>query len=422
MFQSFYLVALHHVAAGRLKYSKSPVRRPGRCLLYNSNRTTKLEPVGQVSAGSQTHAERKVKNYCIPHCPLNFGQIGRCQVRKRLTLILSVIMYILLSCSKASSLPEYNDVSEQTEYSVLHFPAARFDDLIWRADGVIVALQDESVRPLRQPYALEGDDQMHYLNLEQDSKCEHTKYRYPTQIPDGRLGWIKWCVTDDLSNDASYLVAYDWKTGQLEQIVQNPLKHFDISRCFSWNPEMTKGIQAVSNGLTGTLNWLTRVGPEPVKITLRDGNRVWDLSKDFETNGSREGGRISCPAWSPKGDPIAVFVSFDAMGVQGAARLDKQSQLVLFSSETGESEAVLSGIYYPEFIEWSPNGEIIAFVGDLNNELWVFNVETQSLFLIANGGEFDDLSWSPDSRKIAVIWCEAIECEKSEIRQYLLSW
>jgi WD40 repeat protein len=341
-------------------------------------------------------------------------------MKKRLTLILSIITCTLLSCSKATSLPEYNDISEQTEYSVLNFPSVRFDNLIWRTDGAIVALQDESIRPLRQPYALEGDDKMRYLDLGQDNNCEHTKYRYPTQLPDGRLGWIKWCVKDNLSTDASYIVAYDWRTGQLEQIVQNPLKHFDISGCFSWNSDMTKGIQAVSNGLTGTLNWLTRVGPEPVRITLRDGSRVWDLSKDFETNGSREGGRISCPAWSPNGDQIAVFVSFDAMGVQGAARLDEQSQLVLLSPETGESESVLSGIYYPEFIEWSPDGENIAFVGDLTNELWVFNVETRSLFLIDKDGEFDDLSWSPDSRNIAVLWCDQMECEKSEIRQYTL--
>lgn len=183
---------------------------------------------------------------------------------------------------------------------------------------------------------------------------------------------------------------------------------------------MTKGIQAVTNGLKGTLNWLTRVGSEPVYITLQDGNRAWDLAKDFEENGSLAGGTISCPSWSPKGDRIAVFVSFDAMGVEGTARLDKQSQLIFFSPETGESESVLPGIYYPEFIEWSPDGENIAFVGDLTNELWVFDAETRSLFLIDKGGEFGDLSWSPDSKDLAVIWCDNLECEKSEIRRYTL--
>lgn len=186
---------------------------------------------------------------------------------------------------------------------------------------------------------------------------------------------------------------------------------------------MTRGIQAVSNGLTGTLNWLTRVGPEPVYITLREGNRVWDLSKDFEENGSREGGRISCPSWSSKDDKIAVFVSFDAMGVEGIARLDKQSQLLLLSPETGEAESVLSDIYLPESIEWSPDGRNIAFIGALTNGLegmWLFDVETRSLLLIAKGGYFKDLSWSPDSQKIAVIWCNGIECEKSEVRQYML--
>jgi WD40 repeat protein len=268
---------------------------------------------------------------------------------------------------------------------------------------------------------LEGDTQLRYLDLEQDSKCKLTQYRYPAQLPDGRLGFIKWCVTDNAFTDASYMVAYDWKTGRLEQIVQNPLKHFDISRCFSWDPEMTRGIQSVSNGLTGTLNWLTRVGPEPVNIALRDQNQEWDLAKDFEENGSREGGMISCPAWSPKGDIIGVFGSLDAMGVTGMARLDEPSELFFIFPETGRSESVLSGIYFPAFLEWSPDGERLAFRGSLVNDLygiWIFDIRTKSLLLVAKGEHFKDLSWSPDSQKLAVIWCDTIDCEKSEIRQY----
>jgi WD40 repeat protein len=186
---------------------------------------------------------------------------------------------------------------------------------------------------------------------------------------------------------------------------------------------MTKAIQAVDNGLAGTLNWLTRIGPEPVQITLRNGNRAWDLSKDFEGDGSEDGGRISCPSWSPKGDKIAIFVSFDAIGMEGFRRLDQQYQLVLISPHTGESESVLSGVYDPRSIEWSPDGRRIAFVGSLANDIsgvWLFDVESESLFLVIEGEHFEGLSWSPDSQYIAVIWCDGIECEKSEIRQYTM--
>lgn len=343
--------------------------------------------------------------------------------KRWLFFLSSAILCILSSCSRQLSTPEYVDLSGQIEYSVLKFPPAKFDHVIWRSDGALVAMQDEFVRPLRQPYAFEGDDKLRYLDLEQDNNCSTiTQYRFPTQLPDSRLGLIKWCVTDNAYTYASYMVAYDWKTGQLEQIVESPLKHFDIAQCFSWKRDMTIGVQRVSNGLTGTLNWLTKVGPEPVHITLQDGNRVWDLAKDYEENGSIESGRVSCPDWSPKGDKIAVFVSFDAMGVEGIPRLDKPTQLVLFSPETGESESVLSGIYYPISIEWSPDGKYIAFIGgELTNDLWVFNVETKSLMLIDKAEEFDDLSWSPDSKNIAVIWCGDHECEQTEIRKYTLT-
>jgi WD40 repeat protein len=310
------------------------------------------------------------------------------------------------------------------DYSILSFPSVPFDSIIWRPDGILIAIQNRAGRPKRQPYAVEGDNELRYLDLEQDSNCSlSTQYQDPTQLPDGRLGLLKWCATENVFTNSKYMVAYDWETGQLEQIVQKPLKHFNNSGCFSWNPDMTMGIQAVDNGLVGTLNWLTRVGPEPVNITLRDGNRVWDLANDFEENGRREGGRISCPSWSPNGDKIAVFVSFDAMGREGMARLNLPFQLMLLSPETGESEAVVSFMYSPISIQWSPDGRNIAFVGNLANEergIWVYDVETRSLFLIAMGGYFKGLSWSPESKNIAAVWCDGYECENSEIRKYTL--
>lgn len=354
-------------------------------------------------------------------------------MNKLLIFALSVIVFALFSCSRTSSLPEYKDLSGRTEYTILNFPSTKFDHILWRTDGILIAMQNEAIRPLRQPYAFEGDVNMRHLDLEQDRNCEHTKYRFPTQLPDGRLGLIKWCVADNAFTDASYMVAYDWKTGQLEQLVKNHLKHFDLAQCFSWNPDMTKGIQTVGNGLVGTLNWLTPIGPEPVHVVLRDGARVWDLAKDYEEDGSIEGGTISCPSWSPNGDKIAVFVSFDAMGVEWIQRLDKPSKLVLIYPVSGESEVVLSGVHDAS-PSWSPDGRKIAFFGYVENGLpdyqgnepyglWVFDVETRTLQRIAADKYFKDAAWSPDSTRIAVIWCDQLICEKSEkreIREYKL--
>lgn len=354
-------------------------------------------------------------------------------MKKWLIFLLPATICILCSCTEASSLQTYEDASSDIEYAVLRFPDTHFENILWRADGVVMAMQRELVRPLRQPYSFVGDNNLSYLDLPQDSNCEHVKYRFPTQLPDGRLGLIKWCVTDNVFMDTSYMVAYNWETSQFEQIVQNPLKHFDIAQCFSWNPDMTKGIQRVSNGLTGTLNWLTAAGPEPVKITLRDGDRVWDLANDYEEDGSIAGGTISCPAWSPSGDKIAVFVSFDAMGVEWIPRLDKPSSLMLIDPVSGDSEAVLTGVYYA-IPKWSPDGRKIAFTGYLENGLsdyqenepyglWVFDIETRLLQLIAKEKYYEDFAWSPDSQRLAVIWCDHLDCEESEereIREYKL--
>jgi Tol biopolymer transport system component len=111
------------------------------------------------------------------------------------------------------------------------------------------------------------------------------------------------------------------------------------------------------------------------------------------------------------------------MGMTGIKRLDQQFQLILLSPKTGESESVLSGIYFPEYLDWSPDGKSITFVSSLdedNQAIFVFDVKARSLILIAKGKvfSFQDLSWSPDSQSIAVLWCDGIDCENSEIRKY----
>jgi hypothetical protein len=251
---------------------------------------------------------------------------------KRGTIFLLALLCGQLSCSLVTGLPAYEDLSKSAAYTVLHFPDTHFEDILWRYDGVLVVMRRDPDRISRQQYAFQGDDTVRTLDLPLDGECLVTYYRLPISLPDGRMGLIKDCVTDSAFTSANYLVAYDWKTGQLEQIVRNPLRDYD--GCFSYNPDMTTGLQLVGDGLVGTLNWLTREGPEPVNITLRDGNREWNLADSYEENGSLEGGTISCPDWSPKGDKIAVFVSFDAMGVEWIPRLDKPSKLVLISHLT----------------------------------------------------------------------------------------
>ncbi len=352
---------------------------------------------------------------------------------KRWMIVLFILLCAQAACSLTAPLPTYEDISKDADYTVLRFPDTYFEDILWRNDGVLIAFQRETERPLRQPYALMGDDALRYLDLPQEHECLVTRYRFPTPLPDGRLGLIKWCVKENVFFDASYMVAYNWETGQLEQIVERPLKHFDIAQCFSWSPDMSRGVQTVSNGLVGTLNWLTPEGPEPVNITLRDGNREWNLAQDYEEDGSTKGGTISCPSWSPKGDKIAVFVSFDAMGVEWIPRLDKPEKLVLIDPFTRESEILLSGIYYAN-PRWSPDSRKIAFVGYVEdgfpdyqgNELyglWVFDVATRTLQRLSADKYFEDLAWSPDSKRIAVIWCNRLDCSESEereIREYRL--
>jgi Tol biopolymer transport system component len=94
---------------------------------------------------------------------------------------------------------------------------------------------------------------------------------------------------------------------------------------------------------------------------------------------------------------------------------------------------VLSGVHNAD-PRWSPDGRKIAFLGYVENGLsdyqgnepyglWVFDVETRMLQRIAADKYFEGAAWSPDSKRIVVIWCNRLDCsesEKREIREYKL--
>jgi hypothetical protein len=344
--------------------------------------------------------------------------------------LLFIYMLFVVSCSTG---PQYQDLSGNVTYQTLVFPPAVYGSLVWFKDHKLIAFLDYDVDKSgvatrydydlsHNPYAMEGDLEIHDFQFKSVDDCSLITDYYPMSLlPDGRLGMLKGCGRA-LPEKTLYLAAYDWDAQSFEKTLNYPLPNPMRSRCFSWNPQMTRAIQGTYDGTTGSLYWLTPQGPEPLQLVLKDGDKVWDISKSYAGNGNSSEGIAGCPLWAPDGEHIFFMASLDAIGVSGFDRSRTNFDLYSYSVSTGQAERLLHNVFSPYNLRLSPDGEKIAFMTNNENQdtssLWVFRLEDKKLFRLLASDNLQDMVWSPDSKDIAVLWCGQIGCTSSEIRKY----
>lgn len=349
-------------------------------------------------------------------------------IRKAIRLL--ILGILVASCS---SFRAYKDISRNVQFETLKFPVQTYTNITRLNDGQIVAFVQNYDHPKQLLYALEGDNELRELYLEQDPKCTaYTEYVHPTALPDRRLGFIKVCARSrghaTVPDITRYVVAYGWESQILEQIVKHPLPDNRLPGYFSWNPDMTRGIQGAEDGLTGingTLYWLTPEGSEPMQFTLSNGVRSYDLAKSYYTKGEISDGMVSSADWSPDGKWIAFFGSLDVIG-KGLSRIDSDRYLYTYSVDRGQAfKAFEYPLYHANNPVWSPDGRKLAFTEGVDiqrSRLWVFDLDSKKLYLVVISTYFGDLTWSADSQEIAVIWQEQPISDHSEIRKYMIDF
>lgn len=272
-----------------------------------------------------------------------------------------------------------------------------------------------------------------------DSRCRRTEYLSPTVLPDGRLGLSEMCFgrwpDKPIGRDSvRYIVAYDWTTGQLEQIVDEPLP-FE-SGSFSWNPEMTHGVQDIGS-LLGTIYWITPDGIEPMTITVGSGEQSWALDEnlavmdDYRLGNDRtiEVGIARRPAWSPDGRLIAFWASTNLIGREGMARARGSYALYLLDPDTLQLQQILDNVRNDDKLVWSPNSKWLLFGGDIESSrhsLWLISVDGNTLKFVDEGADFDFFynfegwNWLNDQEIIATN-CLDPDCNQSEVVTYDVS-
>ena len=317
----------------------------------------------------------------------------------------------------------------------MNYPLANYSGLDWLSETELATfVADENYGVTG--YHLENDDTLYALDLpplvaELDCKgVEDINYTHPSLLPDGRLGLINGCISRPvlLDQKRQYIVAYNFQTKETKLLVNEPLPNY-LSNGFTWNPDMTLGLQQIYGGLDGTIYWMSPDKIAPVDFAISDGERSFLPSKDFpHFSEGNEQGIVFSPAWSPNGKTIAFFVTLDAIGRSGWSRSDGEYKIFFMNPMEQKPYPVVGKIYDPFRLTWSRDSKWLAFIGNYGilrtKGIWVYSVESGKIYPVVSG-DFSRIAWSPDGNKIAATTCEPnhpnLLCNRYEIWEYDVS-
>lgn len=310
-----------------------------------------------------------------------------------LALIVLVIMI-----SGCYVLPELvGQMSDEAEVQVTEVPGppGSYGYTAWLDDGLVVDYwREEDNRTIYSSrlWRLQPDgSDMEMLQLPAHPNCgsRYIGYEAPTRLPDGRLGYIVRCVPPNERLDQLYMMAYDFKTGHGTPLLSYPLPTRMVgSGGYSWNPEMTRGINSDGEGRTleEQLYWITPDDWMPL-----------DLSFPQAYGG----------AWSPDGQQIA-FVAAPEQGRSGIARLDSVYNLYLMSPDGTEVRPLVKGFRYPLNPDWSPDSRWLTLSATFNQPmkqeegLWLIEAATGKVYQLMSG-RIGWAVWSPDGQRLAAV-------------------
>jgi hypothetical protein len=313
-----------------------------------------------------------------------------------------------------------NDFSVKSR--LLLFPTASYDSIIL-INGRLIAFAEDPNKPRSESisFAYEGDANLTPFNPQIDKECQnYTIYYINDLLPDGHLGLLKECRKQ--SGAVRSIYAYDWGKATLSQLVPGELPQGPSPKNFTWNSEMTKGVQEMGNGLEGTIYWISPEGVSPMDIEIENQGLKWNL-KDY-LEGKDRVGSATDPAWSPDGKTIAFFASAYGIREEPLPKMNVKHGLYLMDVSTLMPVQVLPNFVDAFQLRWSPDSKQLLFNGcmgfQLKCGLWLYNLGRKSLNLV-DVGHFQNFTWITNNKIVAAKDIEEISFKDNQIIEYVIS-
>jgi hypothetical protein len=304
---------------------------------------------------------------------------------------------------------------------LLSFPPAFYQNIVY-IDGRLLGFTDSLAREAadRVSYAYEDDSALHLFDPLHAKDCPmFIGYAMKGLLPDGRIGFLGCGEGSNWS-----IFALGWQTGEVEQLLKGSLVEGYSSKDFTWNPQMTRGVQEMVNAAQGTIYWITPEGSAPMDVEIEDQGLRWNLKDYYEHHDSLEPGigYVRSPAWSPDGKTIAFFAS--TYGMREEPHLKANIGFELYFMDPSELKPVqaISGIVNAVRIRWSPDSKYLLFSGCAGARqkcgLWIYSLEAKTLTLVTEGEFFEDYIWNKDLSIVAIKFDINKYLEESEIWEY----
>ncbi len=336
----------------------------------------------------------------------------------RRLIFLALACTILVSCSS-------NDITviddSPADGELLSFPSAFYQNIVY-IDGRLLGFTFGDAREAadRVSYAYEDDSALHPFDPLDAKDCPmFIGYAMKGLLPDGRIGFLGCGEGSNWS-----IFALGWQTGEVEQLLKGSLVEGYSSKDFTWNPQMTRGVQEMVNAAQGTIYWITPEGSAPMDVEIEDQGLRWNLKDYYEHHDSLEPGigYARSPAWSPDGKTIAFFASTYGMREEPHLKANIKFELYFMDPSELKPVQVISSIVNAVRIRWSPDSKYLLFQGCAGPRrkcgLWIYSLQSKTLTLVAEGEFFEDYIWNKDLSIVAIKFDINKYLEESEIWEY----
>ena len=231
--------------------------------------------------------------------------------------------------------------------------------------------------------------------------CDIVDYLYPTSLSDGRVGLLHRCERYDVVSES--LMAIAPRDSHQEVLAQiEP----DIVTGLTWDSARDRGLVTSDQWICAGIALVTPKGIEPLPVLVAQDDRAFRVDEDFRrgaTDDCRDYGLASWPALAPNGDVAAFFASPESVGVGGLEKPEMSWNLYLLGMDELDVRQTLHDVRFPRSPAWSPDGQWIAFAGEVGSRgsgIWLLRPSDATLKRVTTYSRAW-IAWSPDGTHLA---------------------